>query len=271
MPYVPEKPPARLYKYQAFSARALTALKSRTVWFGRPASLNDPFDCAVPFHTADVTDEDVQRLLHGEDGGEWGLLREDRRYMDEHGTPTAELKRVMRERGEATLREKSTETYWNRGVACFSETPDDSLLWAHYGGQHRGLCLEFDTSSPELGRLHKVRYTDRVPVLNVVDELLGDGSFYMQMLLTKAACWAYEREWRAIHVEADKEYCYGVEALTGVYFGARLTENERDLLGQLLYGSPTKLFQVQRGDTSFRLEVHEVNYTPYSYSDKPPA
>lgn len=140
------------------------------------------------------------------------------------------------------------------------------MLWAHYGGKHKGLCLEFDTSSPLLAKLHKVRYTEEILELNVIDELLGDGSIIMQMLLTKASCWSYEREWRAIHMEADREYGYGREALTGVYFGSQLTDSEKDLIAHLLHGSPTRLYEVRRSETSLRLDVHALEYTPLNHS-----
>lgn len=268
MSYVRETPPDRLYKYQPFSARSLAALKVRTLWFGPPSAFDDPFDCSVPFRAAEVSDDDCLRLTDGASRSDWSGLKQDRLYVDGEGRPTRELKRVLQETGERALRAKLQESYWNRGVTCFSERPDDLLLWAHYGGAHRGICLEFDTSSPLLaGKLHKVSYSDEIPVLNVVDELLGDGSFYLRLLLRKASCWSYEREWRAIHTEAGTEYCYGVDALTGVYFGAQLSTAERDLLAHVLYGSPTKMYELRRGETLFRLEIRPIDYKPYDYGE----
>jgi hypothetical protein len=195
-------------------------------------------------------------------------VRNDPRFVDEFGSVTQDLRETLREVGERVYREKAFESYWNRGVTCFSERPDDILLWSHYGGGHRGICLEFDTASSALGKLHKVTYTDDVPELNVVDELLGDGSFIMKALLTKAACWTYEREWRALHIDANKEYGYGQEALTGVYLGAALSEAERHLVAHMIHGSATRLYELQRSDKSLRLEVVEAQYTPFN---KPPA
>ncbi len=263
MTYVPEKPPARLYKYQPFSERTLTALKSRTLYFARPSSFNDPYDFSVPVRVADISMDDCIQLLKGKIGGSWDGVHGDRRYVDEDGKPTEFLRQTVKNSGIDAFRAKLRESYLNRGVTCFSEAPDDTLLWSHYGGGHRGISLEFDTSRPVLSRLHKVRYTDEIPMFNVVDELLNDSPLFMCMLLTKAACWSYEREWRAIHIEAEKEYCYGVDALTGVYLGARLTDAEVDLIGHVLHGFPTKLYKMRRGNGSLRLEAIEVQYTPY--------
>lgn len=260
-----DTPPRRLYKYQRFSAQALTALKTRTIWFGRPDKLNDPFDCAVPLRFAEVGLEDCVRMLGAKGDAEWGRIKSNKKYVDATGRPTEELRSLLQEAGEKAFREHSEKAYWRLGVTCFSEVPDSTLLWSHYGGGHRGLCLEFDTSSPWLSKLHKVRYSDDIPEIDVVDELIGRDSRVLEPLLTKAACWSYEREWRAIHNEADTAYCYGVEALAGVYLGARLTEAEKDLVAHTLHGAPTRLYAVGRDDTSFRLRIQTVKYTPFQY------
>jgi hypothetical protein len=258
-----ENPPPRLYKYQPFSTQALLALKSRTIWFGRPFALNDPYDCAVPYRLADVTLEECKRLLRTRTHGPWAQLRRDQRYVDAMGTPTEELRRSVEQAGVEALSRFADESYSQRGISCFSESPTETLLWSHYGGGHRGFCLEFDTGCQWLAPLHRVRYATDLPVLNVVDILCGDRSNVLWTLLTKAECWSYEREWRAIHSQCDTSYGYGVDALTGVYLGAALGAHERDLIGHILYGSPTKLHEVSRSRTSFRLEAREVQYAPH--------
>jgi hypothetical protein len=257
--------PARLYKYQPLSAQTLAALKVRTLWFGRPSRLNDPFDCAVPWRLKTVTAEDCLRLIDDASDPRWRQVRNDPRYIDSRGQPTPTLIKEVANAGQRTFAEFAAEFYSNRGVTCFSESPTNTLLWSHYGGGHRGVCLEFDTSSPWLKRLHPVNYSDDLPQLSVVDQLRGDPVGILALFLTKASCWSYEQEWRAIHKEADKEYCYGIEALTAVYLGAALTDPEKDLICHTLHGTPVRLFEVRRSAMSFRLETHTVEYTPYQY------
>jgi len=259
-------PPSQLYKYQPFSAQVLTALKARTIWFGKPARLNDPFDCAIPWRLKPVTAEDCLRLLSERTAPPWDRAWTDRRFIDVEGRPTLALINVVEKAGRDALTKFGEESYSTRGVTCFSESPDNTLLWSHYGGGHRGICLEFDTSSPLLNRLHPVRYTDDLTELDAVDLLLSDKMDVLNLVLTKALCWSYEREWRAIHMDADTEYCYGVDALTGVYLGAALSAAEKDLVAHTLHGSPTKLFQVVRAEASFRLNALQAEYVPYQYS-----
>lgn len=260
--------PPRLYKYQPFSSRTLTALKARTVWFGHASQLNDPFDCAVPIRFAPVSIADCARLLAARTEGPWAGLRSDPSYVNAHGEPTELFREAVERSGQKAVRESIEGDQAELGVTCFSETPDSTLLWSHYGGGHRGICLEFDTASPLLGKIHPIRYVDDIPSINPVELLLGEPTETLWGLLTKAACWSYEREWRAIHKKAGTEYCYGIDALTGVYLGAALSTTELDLVAHILHGTPTKLYQVGRSKDSFRLEIRSVSYEPLRYDPK---
>jgi hypothetical protein len=255
--------PSRLYKYQALSTQNLVALKARTLWFARPSRLNDPFDCAVPWTVKPVTNDDCLRLLIDRTDPKWAQIKNDLRYIDQLGQPTPELIRSVQAEANDALSSFAAQSYGNRGVTCFSESPDSTLLWSHYGGEHRGICLEFDTSSPWLNKFHPVKYSDDLPECDVVDMLTGDFSRVLSLLLTKASCWSYEQEWRAIHSEPDKEYCYGIDALTGVYLGTAMSDSEKDIVGHVLHGTNTKLYEVKRTTNSFRLEVVAAQYTPY--------
>jgi hypothetical protein len=190
-------------------------------------------------------------------------MKEDLRYIDRAGQPTSELIRSVQAGATDALAHFASDGYNNRGVTCFSESPSDTLLWSHYGAGHRGICLEFDTSSPVLNKFHPVEYRDDLPEFDVVEIMNGDFSSVLALLLIKASCWSYEHEWRAIHSEPDKEYCYGIDALTGVYLGAAMSESEKDLVCHILRGTKTKLYQVNRTSNSFRLEVVPAEYTTY--------
>jgi hypothetical protein len=208
--------------------------------------------------------DDCTRWLRTQDG-QFTAVAHNQGYVDQDGSPTEALREMIETRGHSVLEDAYRQSYRDMGVACFSETPDNMLLWSHYGGAHHGICLEFDTTSPLLNKLHKVVYTDDIPRLNIVDVLLGDTARVLTGLLTKASCWAYEQEWRAIHKKGETLYCYGAEPLTGVYLGANLSDAEIDLVCHTLHGGPTQLYQMRRSDSSFRLHAEPVSYTPYQY------
>lgn len=152
------------------------------------------------------------------------------------------------------------------GVACFSSKCDDLLMWAHYADGHRGFCLEFSTQSEPFSRAEPVTYCDSIPEVNPLDILDGKstGPDLMQMMLrTKFTCWQYEEEWRILHMRAGTAYSYPFEALTGVYFGVSMSRGQKDVIGQLLLGTPVRLYEMSRGTGGFVVEPTSVTYTPY--------
>lgn len=256
-------PPRKLYKYHAFTALTLTRLKARSVWFGKPSGFNDPFDCAVPLKFRPFTVQDAARVLEDKTAAGWSTLKSNPGNVDANGRPTEHFRADLEQRARDQVEQIRKENYDELGVTCFSETYDNSLLWSHYGQGHRGLCLEFDTAASLFGKIQKVEYVDKVPEIDLADMLLGDSSQVLSGLLTKASCWAYEREWRTIYASAETLYHYGVDALTCVYLGAALTDTERDVIRQLLQGTPTKLYQMRRSTTTFAVEADSVEYQPY--------
>jgi hypothetical protein len=136
------------------------------------------------------------------------------------------------------------------GILSLTETPNNQAMWAHYGDNHRGFVLGFDTANEyfhrqrsdkdEFNHLRRVRYLDR-PCRDVsLIELSGNDVFF-----TKGSDWAYEREWRTItplqsdlsKAPADDEvvlFDYPASALCEVIVGARSSATLRLQLTECL-------------------------------------
>jgi hypothetical protein len=123
------------------------------------------------------------------------------------------------------------------GITCFSEAPDNLLLWAHYADAHAGAVIGFRTdhgSFRALGSLLPVKYRVRRPVLPSA----GPASTLLPLLTTKSKHWAYEREWRVIAQRDDAETTttpwlrpFDPECIPVIVLGARAS---RRLKGQVL-------------------------------------
>jgi hypothetical protein len=125
-----EIPPV-LYKYQPYSTYALTNLGNRQIWFARPASLNDPFDCAIRAD-GDLSDEDYEKLYQG-----------DKRYAEtfKDGSKNIHFRKAMRIGINKAVENQIRAMRYNRGISCFSARNDSILMWAHYAYGHKGFCL----------------------------------------------------------------------------------------------------------------------------------
>jgi len=90
------------------------------------------------------------------------------------------------------------------GLICLTEDPLSRLMWAHYGGSHRGFVAEFEyvdadpseggfrLRSGPFGPAAKVKYLPKQPLLK------RDTSNMEEVCLTKHVCWEPEREWRVM-------------------------------------------------------------------------
>ena len=84
----------------------------------------------------------------------------------------------------------------NFGVACFTETDTNVLMWAYYGGSHKGICFEFDTNEDPIffQELHKVQYRNHFESIKEKGGMLD----CLDIFTTKPIEWQHEREWRVI-------------------------------------------------------------------------
>jgi hypothetical protein len=251
--------PSRLYKYQPPTVQAITNLSDARLWFSNPTHFNDPFDCALDVSIADFTEDDARLFL-------------------DKIAPTPQIKQQLhsrlnledvRKRAPLSIRQTLKRVFEvGQGVCCFSELVDSLLMWGHYADGHRGFCLEFATTGDPLKSTFAVSYCDEFPTLQVKD-LFPDNPETVQTILkgvlTKSTWWSYEKEWRALHGKAGTAYGYDRRLLTGVYFGAQMPDNQRQLLGSILSHTNTKLYQMNLSKSRFKLEAEPVTFTRIDY------
>jgi hypothetical protein len=255
----------RLYKHRPLAsdtdrARVASIVLNSELYFAGPATFNDPFDCAVPYSEDALTDGELI-----ENATQIALRKNPRMspsaaFADayawvqdkQHGPRSPGFWTAASERLRVHMAE-------NVGVLCLNASPKGLLLWSHYGGQHTGVCLEFDAQHPFFSAAHRVAYRPARPILSRINQSVED---QMEMsLFTKSACWRYEREWRRLAYKGmgsvrPGSNAFPPEALTGVILGARASRDSKafikDLLGRRS-GKPVRLSQLRLDPRVFRL------------------
>lgn len=261
------KPPKTLFKYEAINTYSLRNLKNASLYFNKPSSFNDPFDCSIMLDSVNYSDEDLVRLFNNMiDAGEiYGFPR----ASSLGDLPNDFSQQVANGLRKAVL-DKQNFCLNNIGCTCFSETNIHLLLWSHYANGHRGICLEFDTSSPLFEKIFNVTYSDDYPKFNPIEVILNKERFSSDRslfapLLAKFTCWEYEREWRAFHQEPNKLYTYPVEALKAVYFGISAETTDIEIVCLILLGQSKNIefYRGKKGNTSFEVDFEKFTYTPH--------
>lgn len=248
-------PPARLYKYRSASPQDVTNLSSGKIWFAHPTQFNDPFDCALEVPLPELTRGDCIKIISLASHGRVGKHSLEG-FSDE----------LLRQQVSGGLKE-SVETALRAvgGVSCFSTVCDNLLMWSHYAQSHRGFCLEFSPQADSVfQKARRVRYADSFPCLSLEAFCEFDFDQVLSLLLTKATCWSYEEEWRVFHQEANKLYGYERSSLTGIYFGAKMPEDQIAMLAAILENTEAKLYRMKLSPSSFALESEPLTF---SHSD----
>lgn len=154
-------------------------------------------------------------------------------------------------------------------LLCFSKDGDNRkgwqlpCMWAHYGDDHKGVCIELDLDKIKLNAniLHnQIYYTESIPISFFLDERHGDEKDVCEIVdnyvkeniktlfFNKELDWSNEQEYRLISDSKDV-YLDIRNAISGIYFGARCDINKKpiksllndiDLLGVEIYNMAMK-------------------------------
>jgi len=257
-------PPLRLYKYEPLTTRALQNLKSQIIYFGSPLNFNDPYDCALTPNIKTPTDEDIATIrkfhLHNE-----RLPILSRKQLET--LRVEQLREKFFQAAHGAVKIETENFLKSGGVACFSESNEDLLMWSHYGGHYKGFCLEFSKPADLFTKIRKVNYQPSLPSIDVATILMNsDIGFIIDTLFcTKSIAWAYEKEWRAIHKVAGTEFGYPAEALTGIYFGPDIDQESLEIICLILAGQNenVRLWKGRRSTTEFQVIFEEFNYASH--------
>lgn len=150
-------------------------------------------------------------------------------------------------------------------VICFSGARgqgwNNEMMWAHYGGLHSGICLEFDEDilirnikekySETDFKLEEIDYNDHAkdPWLNwernssfEENMEINIRNIYKKTTVTKSTFWEKEDEKRLVFLNSINPNCIPINgALKTVYVGVKL--NKKELL-PMVYNALDKRFNL---------------------------
>ena len=226
--------PKKVYRYRNFGELTMSALCSDELYFAAPRTFNDPMDCQ-PTIVADSNKQELKAILnelivrrvkadtlsslksaklagenahrHSEKLAQKVAANELAEIAYYATNPEYQEDNISEEEAEIWLLTSSIQKellqQYDKGVCCFSSKPNSSLLWSHYGDQHRGLCVGYSLDRNPKPVLHKVIYDNNrnVPTSLIAEALLRNDSSAIseldnRVLLRKASPWKYESEWR---------------------------------------------------------------------------
>ena len=161
----PRPIPHKLYKYRPFEVFCLRLLTHAKVIYSNTRTFNDPLDCN-PTIEVDIGRNALEHLCYAflrrtqlEDQAKAEI--NNYRYLSrEYGDFKTEshvedyLKRMLAQR----IKDELDNELGSKGVLSLSEQWNSVLMWSHYADNHRGMCIEFDTTELPHPNLRAVEY-----------------------------------------------------------------------------------------------------------------
>ncbi len=158
------------------------------------------------------------------------------------------------EEGRSRLRDWRNQA-GDLGVLSLAEPVDDMLMWGHYADSHRGYCLEFDTSFRPFLFAYRIIYSPVRATFRLFDS--NKASAIVEALITKAAFWSYEREWRIIQPGIAGSMAFPIKALKSIIFGAGISSADETALRDFAKqrGHPIKFKRAVVHEERFGLSI----------------
>ncbi len=235
-------PPNSLYKFYSFSEYSLEAMCNNSLWFGKPESFNDPYDCSITMlidkkEYIDAITESINSKSPRETLGRVWIGDRD----------------VLASRGKELI-----ETLKNIGICCFTNDPRNMTMWAHYGDQHKGFCVEYDCSEKtELRRLiGRVKYSKTRAC--IPRGICPTSESISDCWLIKANCWRQEKEWRAVLDEGGRLY-ENLSEVKSIIFGARASHRNINILTRCMrHNEKIKYKKISLAADDFNLKINAL-------------
>jgi len=133
------------------------------------------------------------------------------------------------------------------GIACFTETYEDVLMWTHYADNYSGMCLSYSSKEllsglPNHVNLVRLAYVEEPPII-YPSQVANVESAAIQILSQKKYNWAYEREWRVLG-PVGQVTIGRIQAVKAIYFGSRVNLSHRQKILTKIQGTDIKAYMM---------------------------
>lgn len=259
-----------LYRYYGNEDHILCVVTSRRLHFCLPSEFNDPFDCRplISIKYSKCNDDNTwYKFLFYLAKTQYAGLPETEVKKHADAAFAKELHKDQSWLKQVDHHLKETGTLVR--VCCFSKSPRNMMMWAHYARNHKGLLFQFrasglhDRASGSF-RGYDVNYAPAFLGVQDYADALENGIEHADPLemarlfyCTKTKHWATEEEVRFFSDKEQKYVAFDEPTLTGIVFGDQCPE---PFIGKVLaelakWQRKPRLFKACIKDSSHKLWI----------------
>lgn len=264
-----------LYKYYSNLDFVLDTILNKRIYFSSPNDFNDPFDCHPKFSLFRCKNDDIS---------DWkyylsALAKEQNPDISQNESikhAEAAIKNGLHQNKDWLLKNDQFCTQVHKEelkkirISCFTKTPRNQMMWAHYANNHKGIVLQFrasfmvDANTETFKGVEVEYYTNHINLKRYVNTIKeaeeGDNQAFLRLMFcTKSIEWAQEEEVRFF--SRNTYVPFREEALTGILFGSQSPSHCKSLFIKVLsdWTNIPKLYQEDVKKSSVRMHFKQLN------------
>lgn len=262
--------PSIVYKYRNWDEdNHKRMLLNNELYLASPKGFNDPFDRGIPpdFSLLQTNQDKIDYVHSLTIRLQDSLKAQGYTYNEAMKVGLERLKDFDNFQKNAI---RTTTDYQNAywGILSLTAVWDNTLMWSHYGNNHKGFCIGFDEeklrTSGFFGKGGNVMYTDTYPSIHP-----NDTTFSILASHVKAKDWEYEKEYRLTKLFYPKgsvddrvvtiEDSFFKEVILGCDFPKALVNDiRRECMKKNI-----PLYQATQVPMAFKLERHPLYFHNY--------
>jgi hypothetical protein len=279
--------PELLYRYCSID-RIKQILGNNRIYLASPSQMNDVYEFA-PEYFVEYDQDDTNKICHYFMNTGHEIVMKDESILL-HPVTKATHDQQIKFTGEFEKDKSETMFSWfiplvhnfiekfkeESRMLCFAESNKIELMWAHYAGSHKGVCLQFNIKAlpfEQRSFFRKVKYTNEPIKINIFELATNQPNFIQKLIkshVTKSLAWSYEQEWRLLFAAINDhwkgfrfvDYSKQKGFLKAVIFGLNTLEVEKLEVLELLKDTGTKAFQCKQT----KVNSTEINFDEISTS-----
>jgi len=244
--------------------------EKRELWYGTPASFNDPFDCNLPLNCNGSSDEEIEDCST-EIAKILGI-----RLSDDDLKSTVDVTKSGRINDLFSKWRK--EVYKDSSVYCFSKKGDSIPMFAYYADAHKGISIEFSFSILDMPCGYSlaqqmfvrnkiiplgVDYSNDFPELNLIELVLNHNprTLARNLIGVKAKQWEHEEEYRIFRDQIPAGTVpFAPPIIKRIILGEKTGNKEMEKIKGWLkeWPTPVILSKAEADNKSFKLNINDV-------------
>ncbi len=286
-----KKLPRKLYKYKKFNPEgySIDSFVNNYLFCAKASKLNDPYECALQVHpqlpeafesfrsrfytisrTLALFPRDFLESIKNCSIDEFfDILADADTEHDYNGSHFKFVFECLTNFKKDENDEKiSSESQNHICIGALSENINSTLMWSHYGDEHKGFCIEYDFRNADSKYwipLHPVLYQNDIPDFSkyIINKKSSTGlviSTYAAMI--KAKEWKYEKEWRIIlpHINNEKSGVkFRLPTPKALYLGCRCDEENSRRIITIAREIKIPIYKMRHKSQSFLLEYKSID------------